>query len=130
MAATFHANLDRTLDNVRLELGDTDPASAVLQDETIDALYASYAGEATTLRRYQLTVLAAARASLLFIARMPVKAAIEGAGEADWRARLPALEALVARYARLTGDPGATAGYAAAGAISHGGSLLTPFDEE
>lgn len=72
MAATFDPGLGSTRDRLRLELGDTDTSAPVLADETYDALYATYAGESTATRRYQLAILALARAILAKVAQQPV----------------------------------------------------------
>lgn len=129
MVATFDPALPDVKDDIRLELGDTTDGAMILQDETIVALHTKYADGNTATRQYQLTVLAAARATLAELSRRVTKGKVEGAVEGEWRERIPALKKMVARYALLTGDPGATAGYAASGTLAYGGSLLTPHDE-
>jgi hypothetical protein len=130
MTATFNPALTSTRDQLRLELGDTDTSAAVLADETYDALYTIYASEATTTRRYQLTLLALVRAILAKVAQQPVVVEVSGAIKVDFRARLPLWQSIAQRYGMLVGDVGTVAGYAAAGQLTYGGSLLTPFEEE
>lgn len=130
MTATFNPALTSTRDRLRLELGDTDTSAAVLADETYDALYTLYASEATTTRRYQMTILALARAILAQVAQQPVVVEVSGAIKVDFRARLPLWQSIAARYGALVGDVGAVAGYATAGQLTYAGSLLTPFEEE
>jgi hypothetical protein len=91
MVATYDSSLSTALDRIRKEVGDTDTAAAVNQDEEIEALVARYGeGEATAR---------VAESMIALFAQDPDHFSVVGGITVTWGSRIPGL-AIVAKSAR------------------------------
>lgn len=88
MAATFDPNITSATDRMRLDVGDTDVAAALWQDETYAGMLARYAGSEPR------ATLAVAEASLIRFAQQPDSVEVTGAVKVAWKSRLDAWRAL------------------------------------
>ena len=99
MTATYSISLATAKDRIRLQLGDTDTAHAVLADETIAAILTLKSSDEAA------ALVMCAQASIAVIGREPVKVEADGASF-DFSDRLKALNTILARAdAALTTTP-------------------------
>ena len=99
MTATYSISLATAKDRLRLELGDTDTAHAVLADETIAAILTLKSDDEAA------ALVMCARASIAAIGREPVKVEADGT-TFDFSDRLKALSLILGRAdAALTTTP-------------------------
>lgn len=98
MTATFNPALSTDRDWIRADLGDTEPATALLSDAQIDAVLAAELAMADGSR--QTATWRCAAQAVAVIAREPVK--LDAAGEVhDYSQRLAALAPLAAAWRTL-----------------------------
>jgi hypothetical protein len=107
MSATFNPALPTDRDWVRADLGDTDPATAILSDAQINAVLAAELALPDGSR--QTATWRCAAQAVAVIARDPVK--LDAAGEQhDYSQRLAALLPLAAAWRTLEAERIAEAG--------------------
>jgi len=107
MPATFNPDLSDPVSRVRLDLGDTDVAAAMLEDETITAMLARHGADE------RLATISLASALVARYAQEPDKVDLaQGEGGVQWTARLKGWQGLIGR---LQSELAATAGQARPG---------------
>jgi hypothetical protein len=91
MTATFNVNIVSATDRMRLDIGDTNIAAALWQDETYQGLLTRYGGSEPR------ATLAAVEALLMRYGQEPNKVDVVGAVKVEWEERIKMWIALVNR---------------------------------